>query len=141
MFRVVCLPLVRLDLTTDTDFSPWVKVRVVRELVVWSRVTEVFPMVTVIFPRVAVVLLHETEDLPQEMAYLVFRIKILPLVKLVLLDRNVTFHSSSSVKSFFDVLVALGVLDVASELLSIYSRWSCALASEPSERRWWWFPW
>ena len=117
------------------------KVRVVRELVVWSRVTEVFPMVTVIFPRVAVVLLHETEDLPQEMAYLVFRIKILPLVKLVFLDRKVTFHSSSSVKSFFDVLVALGVLDVASELLSIYSRWSCALASEPSGRRWWWFPW
>lgn len=141
MFRVVCLPLVRLDLTTDTDFSPWVKVRVVRELVVWSRVTEVFHMVTVIFPRVTVVLLHETDDLPQEMAYLVFRIKILPLVKLVLLDRKVTFHSSSSVKSFFDVLVALGVLALASELLSIYSRWSCALASEPSGRRWWWFPW
>ncbi|CDR00563.1 unnamed protein product, partial [Oncorhynchus mykiss] len=24
--------------------------------------------------------------------------------------------------------------------MSIYSRWSCALASEPSGRRWWWFP-
>jgi hypothetical protein len=35
----------------------------------------------------------------------------------------------------------LGVVDVASELLSIYSRWSCALALEPSGRRWWWFPW
>ncbi|KAK9535280.1 hypothetical protein VZT92_007669 [Zoarces viviparus] len=42
-------------------------------------------------PKVTVVLLQEIENVPQEMAYLVLRIETLPLVKEVLLDRNVTF--------------------------------------------------
>ena len=82
-------------MTTDTDLAPWLKVRVVRVLVVSPLVTEVFPTATVVLPRVTVVRLQDTEDLPQAMAYLVFRREALPRVKEVLLDRNAVFHSSS----------------------------------------------
>lgn len=107
----------RAVLTTDTDLVPWVKVRVVRELVVSPRVTEVLPTAKVVLPKVMVVLLQETEDLPQEMAYLVFRVETPPLVKEVLLDENVVFHSL--LESLFDCLAALGVFALASGVLSI----------------------
>lgn len=51
------------------------------------------------------------------MAYLVLRIETLPLVKEVLLDENVVFHSL--LESFLDCLAALGVLAPASEVFSI----------------------
>lgn len=98
----------RVVLTTDTDFVPWVKVTVVRELVVSPRVAEVFPTAMLMLPKVTVVLLQEIEDLPQEMAYLVLRIEILPLVKEVLLEENVVFHSL--LESFLDCLATLGDL-------------------------------
>lgn len=97
----------RVVLTTDTDLVPWVKVRVVRELVVSPRVTEVVPAAKLVLPKVTVVLLQEMEDLPQEMAYLFLRIETLPLLKEVLLDENVVFHSL--LESFLDCLPALGV--------------------------------
>lgn len=111
------MPLMRVVLTTDTDLVPWVKVSVVRELVVSPRVTEVVPTVTVVMPKVTVVLLQEIEDLPQEMAYLVLKSETLPLVKEVLLDENVAFRSL--LESFFDCLASLGVLAPATRLLSI----------------------
>lgn len=107
----------RVVLITDTDLVPWVKVKVTRELVVSPRVTEVLPIATVVFPKLAVVLLQETEDLPQEMAYLVFRIETLPLVKEVLLDKYAVFHSSA--ESFFDGFAGLDALALASGVLSI----------------------
>lgn len=93
------------------------KVAVVRELVVSPRVTEVVPTATLRLHKVTVVLLQEIDDLPQEMAYLVLRIETLPLVKEVLLDKNVVFHSL--LESFLDCLAALGVLARASGVLSI----------------------
>ncbi|KAF1379836.1 hypothetical protein PFLUV_G00180210 [Perca fluviatilis] len=81
----------RVALTTDTDLVPWVKVRVVRELVVSPRVTEVLPTAMLVSPKVMVVLLQKIDDLPQEMAYLVLSIENLPLVKEVLLDKNEVF--------------------------------------------------
>lgn len=117
MLLCVSLPLMRVILTTDTDLVPWVKVSVVRELVVSPRVTEVFPTAKLVLPKVTVVLLQEMDDLPQEMAYLVLRIETLPLVKEVLLDENVVFHSL--LESFLDCLTALGVFPLASAVLSI----------------------
>lgn len=111
------MPLMRVVLTTDTDLVPWVKVRVVRELVVSPRVTEVLPSAMQMLPKVMVVLLQEIEDLPQEMAYLVLRIETLPLVKEVLLDENVVFHSL--LESFLGCLTAFGVLALASGVFSI----------------------
>jgi len=89
----------------------------VRELVVSPRVTEVLPTATLALPKVTVVLLQKTEFLPQEMTYLVLRIETLPLVKEVLLDENVVFHSL--LESFFDCWAALVVLALASGVLSI----------------------
>ncbi|KAK5856033.1 hypothetical protein PBY51_007656 [Eleginops maclovinus] len=80
MLLCVSLPLMRVALITDTDLVPWVKVRVLRELVFSPRVTEVLPTATLVLPKVTVVLLQEIEELPQEMAYLVLRIETLPLV-------------------------------------------------------------
>lgn len=111
------MPLMRVVLTIDTDLVPWVKVSVVRELVVSPRVTEVLPTAKLVLPKVTVVLLQEMDDLPQEMAYLVLRIETLPLVKEVLLDENVVFHSL--LESFLDCLTALGVFPPASAVLSI----------------------
>lgn len=111
------MPLTRVVLTIVTDLVPWVKVRVVRELVVSPRVTEVLPTAKLLLPRVTVVLLQEREYFPQEMAYLVLRIETLPLVKEVLLDENVVFHSL--LESFLDCLAALGVFAPASAVLSI----------------------
>lgn len=107
----------RVVLIIDTDLVPWVKVRVVRELVVSPRVTEVWPTAKLVLPKVMVVLVQEIENLPQEMAYLVLRIETLPLVKEVLLDENVVFHSL--LESVLDCLAALGVLAPASAVLSI----------------------
>lgn len=89
----------------------------VRELVVSPRVTDVLPTDMLVFPKVVVVLLQEIEDLPQEMAYLVLRNETLPLVKEVLLDENVVFHSL--LESFLGCLDALGVLALASGVRSI----------------------
>lgn len=111
------MPLMRAVLTTDTDLVPWVKVTVVRELVVSPRVTEVLPTAKLMLPKVMVVLLQEIEDLPQEMTYLVLRTETLPLVKEVLLDENVVFHSL--LESFLCCLTSRGVLGLASGLLSI----------------------
>lgn len=111
------MPLMRVVLIIDTDLVPWVKVRVVRELVVSPRVTEVWPTAKLVLPKVMVVLVQEIENLPQEMAYLVLRIETLPLVKEVLLDENVVFHSL--LESVLDCLAALGVLAPASAVLSI----------------------
>lgn len=111
------MPLMRVVLTKDTDLVPWVKVTVVRELVVSPRVTEVLPTAKLVLPKVMVVLLQEMEDFPQEMAYLVLRSETLPLVKEVLLDENVVFHSL--LESFLDCLAALGDLAPASAVLSI----------------------
>lgn len=108
MLLCVSWPLTRVVLTTDTDLVPWLKVRVVSELVVSPRVTEVLPTATLVLPKVTVVLLQEIEDLPQEIMYLVLRIDTLPLVKEVLLDENVVFHSL--LESFLGCLAALGVL-------------------------------
>lgn len=90
-------------------------VRVVRELVVSPRVTDVLPNAMPVLPKVTVVLLQEMDDLPQEMAYLFLRIETLPLVKEVLLDENVVFHSL--LESF--CLDALGVLALAPGVPSI----------------------
>lgn len=98
------MPLTRVVLTTDTDLVPWVRVRVVRELVVSPRVTEVLPSATPLLPKVTVVLIQEMEDLPQEMTYLVLRNETLPLLKEVLLEENVLFHSL--LESFLDGLAA-----------------------------------
>lgn len=117
MLLCVSLPLTRVVLNTDTDLVPWVKVRVVRELVVSPRETEVLPTAMLVLPKIVVVLLQEIEYLPQEMAYLFLRIETLPLVKEVLLDENVVFHSL--LESFLDCLAALGVLALASGVLSI----------------------
>lgn len=117
MLLCLSLPLMRVVLTTDTDLVPWVKVTVMREVVVSPRVTEVSPTAILILHKVTVVLLQEIEDLPQEMAYLVLRIETLPLVKEVLLDENVVFHSL--LESFLDCFAALGVLVLASGVFSI----------------------
>lgn len=81
------------------------------------RVTEVLPTAMLVLPKVTVVLLQVIEDLPQEMTYLVLRKEALPLVKEVLLDENVVFHSL--LESFLDCLGALGVLVLASGVPSI----------------------
>lgn len=107
----------RVVFTTDTDLVPRVRVRVVRELVVSPRVTEVFPTATLLLPKVTVVLLQEIEVFPQEMAYLFLRIETLPLVKEVLLDKYVVFHSLF--ESILDSLAGLGVLAPAPAVLSI----------------------
>lgn len=130
------MPLVRVVLTTDTDLVPCVKVRVVRELVVSPRVTEVLPTVTLVFPKVTVVLLQEIEVFPQEMAYLVLRMETLPLVKVVLLDKNVVFHSLF--ESVLGCLAVLGVFAAAPDILSS-SRCSCAWPSALCGKRWLWF--
>lgn len=111
------MPLMRVVLTQDTDLVPWVKVTVVRALVVSPRVTEVVPTAKPVLPNFMLVLLQEMEDLPQEMAYLVLRSEILPLVKEVLLDENVVFHSL--LESFLDCLPAFDDLALASAVLSI----------------------
>jgi len=107
----------RVVLTTDTDLVPWVKVSLLRELVVSPRVIEVLPNAMLMLHKVRVVLLQEIEYLPQEMAYLVRRIETLPLVKEVLLDRNVVSHSFLA--SFLDCLASSGVVALASGFLSI----------------------
>lgn len=117
MLLCVSLPLTRVVLNTDTDLVPWVQVRVVRELVVSPRETEVLPTAMLVLPKIVVVLLQEIEYLPQEMVYLFLRIETLPLVKEVLLDENVVFHSL--LEFFLDFLAALGVLALASGVLSI----------------------
>lgn len=117
MLLCVSLPLTRVVLTTDTDLVPWLKVRVMRVLVVSPRVTEVLPTATLVLPKVTVFLLQEIEYLPQEIMYLVLRIETLPLVKEVLLDENVVFHSL--LESFLDCLAALSVSALASGVLSI----------------------
>lgn len=117
MLLCVSLPLTRVVLNTDTDLVPWVQVRVVRELVVSPRETEVLPTAMLVLPKIVVVLLQEIEYLPQEMVYLFLRIETLPLVKEVLLDENVVFHSL--LEFFLDCLAALGVLALASGVLSI----------------------
>lgn len=104
-------------MTTDTDLAPWRKVSVLKELVFSPRVTEVVPIVTLVLPKVMVVLVQEIDDFPQEMAYLVLRTKDVPLVKVVLLDRKVVFHSP--LDSLFDVFAGLGVLALVSGVLSI----------------------
>lgn len=101
----------------DTDLVPWVKVTLVRELVVSPRVTEVLPTAKPLLPKVMVVRLQEMEYLPQEMAYLVLRTETLPLVKEVLLEENVVFHSL--LESFLDCLAALGLFVPASAVFSI----------------------
>lgn len=88
-----------------------------REVVISPRVTEVVPTATLKLPRFIVVLLQAIEYLPQVMPYLVLRIETLPLVKDVLLDENVVFHSL--LESFLGCLSALGVLALASGVLSI----------------------
>lgn len=104
-------------MTTDTYLSPWRKVSVLRELVVPPRVTEVVPIVTLLLPKVKVVLVQEMEDVPQERPYFVRRNEVVPLEKAVLLDRKVVFQSPR--ESLFDVFAGLGVLFLASGLLSI----------------------
>lgn len=101
----------------DTDLVPWVKVTLVRELVVSPRVTEVLPTAKPLLPNVTVVLLQEMAYLPQEMACLVLRTETLPLVKEVLLEENVVFHSW--LESFLDCLAALGLVAPASAVPSI----------------------
>lgn len=78
-----------------------------RELVVSPRVTEVLATVMLLPPKVTMVLLQENEDFPQEMNNLVLRNETLPLVKEVLLDENVVFHSL--LESFLDCLASLGL--------------------------------
>lgn len=104
------MPLTRVVLITDTDLVPKVKVSVTRELVVSPRVTEVFTTLVLALPKVTVVLLQEIADFPQEMLYLVLWIKNLPLVKEVLLDVNVVFHSL--LESFFHCLAAFAPASV-----------------------------
>lgn len=111
------MPLMRVVLTKDTDLVPWVKVTVVRVLVVSPRVTEIMPRAKPLVPSVMPVLLQEMEVLPQEMAYLVLRNETLPLVKEVLLDENVVFHSL--LESFLDCLAAFGCFALPSAVLSI----------------------
>lgn len=88
-----------------------------RELVVSPRVTEVLATVMLLLPKFIMVLLQENEDFPQEMNNLVLRNETLPLVKEVLLDENVVFHSLS--ESFLDCLAALCVFALGSGSLSI----------------------
>lgn len=107
MLLWVSLPRTRVTLAIDTDLVPRVNLRVVRELVVSPLVTEVLPAAKLLSPNAMVVLLQQMEDLPQEMAYLVLRTEILPLVKEVLLDENVVPHSCF--ESFLDCLAALGL--------------------------------
>lgn len=104
-------------LTKDTDLVPWVKVTVVRVLVVSPRVTEMMPTAKPLLPSVMPVLLQEMEVLPQEMAYLVLRNETLPFVKEVLLDENVVFHSL--LESFLDCFAAFGSFALLSAVLSI----------------------
>lgn len=107
----------RVVLTKDTDLVPWVKVTVVRVLVVSPRVTEIMPTAKLLVPSVMLVLLQEMEVLPQEMAYLVLRNETLPLVKEVLLDEYVVFHSL--LESFLDCLVSFDCFALPSDVLSI----------------------
>lgn len=88
-----------------------------RELVISPLVMDVLTTATPVLPKVAVLLLQETEDLPQEKAYLVLRIETLPLVKEVLLDGNVVFHSL--LESLFNCVDVLGVFALAAGDLSI----------------------
>ena len=101
----------------DTDLVPWVKVTLVRELVVSPRVTEVLLTAKPLLPKVMVVLLQERQYLPQEMAYLVLRTETLPLVKEVLLEENVVFHSL--LESLLDCSAARGLFAQASAVFSI----------------------
>lgn len=101
----------------DTDLAPWVKVTLVRELVVSPRVSEVLLTAKPLLPKLMVVLLQQMQYLPQEMAYLVLRTETLPLVKEVLLDENVVFHSL--LESFLDCVAALGLFAPASAAFSI----------------------
>lgn len=107
----------RVVLTKDTDLVPCVKVTVVRVLVVSPRVTEIMPTVKPLVPSVMLVLLQEMEVLPQEMAYLVLRNETLPLVKEVLLDEYVDFHSL--LESFLDCFVSFGCFALPSDVFSI----------------------
>lgn len=113
----VSLPLVRLVLIMDTDLVPWLKVTLVRELVVSPRPTEVLLTAKPLLPRARVVLLQEMRYLPQEMAYLVLRAETLPLVKEVLLEEKVVFHSL--LESFWERSAALGLFAPASAVFSI----------------------
>lgn len=81
------------------------------------RVTEVTATVMLLLPKVTVVLLQENEDFPQEINNFVLRNETLPLVKEVLLDENVVFHSL--LESFFDCLAVLGVFALGSGSFSI----------------------
>lgn len=101
----------------DTDLVPWVKVTLVRELVVSPRVSEVLLTATPLLPKATVVLLQEMQYLPQEMAYLVLRTEARPLVKEVLLEEKVVFHSL--LESFVDRLAALGLFAPVSAVFSI----------------------
>lgn len=101
----------------DTDLVPWLKVTLVRELVVSPRVSEVLLTAKPLLPSAMVLLLQEMQYLPQEMAYLVLRTEALPLVKEVLLDENVVFHSL--LESFLDCLAALGLSAPVSAVFSI----------------------
>lgn len=117
MLLCLSLPLTRVVLTTDTDLVPWLKVTVVRELVVSPRVIDVLATAKPMLPKVRLVLLQAMEDLPQEMAYLFLRKETLPLVKEVLLDEYVAFHSL--LESFLDCFAAPGVFAPASADRSI----------------------
>lgn len=101
----------------DTDLVPWVRVTMVREVVLSPRVTEILPTAKPLLPKVRVVLLQERQYLPQEMAYLVLRTETLPLVKEVLLDENVVFHSL--LESLLDGVAARGLFAPAAALFSI----------------------
>lgn len=117
MFLLVWFPLVKVVLTTNTDLVPWLRVIVLKVLVVSPRVTEVLPVATVVLPKVTVVRVQEIDDVPQERAYLVLRTEILPLVKEVLLDRKLVFHSLPESRS--DFFAGLGDFALTSGLRSI----------------------
>lgn len=101
----------------DTDLVPWLRVTLVRELVVSPRLSEVLLATKPLLPSAMVVLLQEMQYLPQEMAYLVLRSETLPLVKEVLLEENVVFHSL--LESFLDRVAALGLFAPVSAVFSI----------------------
>lgn len=117
MFLLVLLPLVRVVLTMNRDLSPWPRLNVLKALVLSPRVTEVFPIAMVFLPIVKVFLVQEIDDFPQDRAYLVLRTKVLPLVKVVLLDKKLVVHSPP--ESLFDFFPGLEDLALVLGLLSI----------------------
>lgn len=117
MFLLVLLPLVRVVLTMNRDLSPWPRLNVLKALVLSPCVTEVFPIAMVFLPIVKVFLVQEIDDFPQDRAYLVLRTKVLPLVKVVLLEKKLVVHSPP--ESLFDFFPGLEDLALVSGLLSI----------------------